>query len=54
MLLPNTGPGIATISPPVWSAIQHSRDTAEECEHARAKARVPPQSPVFARLSKAR
>jgi hypothetical protein len=49
MLLPSSGPGMATISPPVWSAIQHSYDTARECEHARAKARVPPQSPSFAR-----
>jgi len=42
MLLPNSGPGIATISPPVWAAIQHSYDTAKECEHARAKAVLPP------------
>ena len=42
MLLPNSGPGIATISPPVWSAIQHSYDTAKECEKNRAKAVVPP------------
>jgi hypothetical protein len=44
MLLPNNGPGMATISPPVWSAIQHSYDTAKECEKARAKAVVPPAS----------
>jgi hypothetical protein len=44
MLLPNSGPGIATISPPVWSAIQHSYDTAKECEKARAKATLPPAS----------
>jgi hypothetical protein len=49
MLLSNNGPGIATISPPVWSAIQHSFDTAKECEHARAKAVVPRQPPAFAR-----
>jgi hypothetical protein len=44
MLLPNSGPGnsgpgIATISPPVWSATQHSYDAAKECERARAKAK---------------
>jgi hypothetical protein len=44
MLLPSTGPGIATISPPVWSATQHSYDTAKECEKARAKAVPPPAS----------
>jgi len=44
MLLPNSGPGIATISPPVWSAIQHSYDTAKECEKVRAKGAVPPAS----------
>jgi hypothetical protein len=42
MLLPNSGPGIATISPPVWSATRHSYDTAKECEHARAKAVIRP------------
>jgi hypothetical protein len=41
MLLPNFGPGIATVTPPVWAAIEHSYDTAKECERARAKA-VPP------------
>lgn len=49
MLLPNSGPGMATISPPVWSAIQHSYDTAKECERARAKARIPRQSSPFGR-----
>lgn len=44
MLLSNNGPGIATISPPVWSATQHSYDTAKECEKARAKAVAPPAS----------
>jgi hypothetical protein len=48
MLLPNIGPRMATISPPVWSAVQHSYDTAKECERARAKARIPPQSSPFA------
>jgi hypothetical protein len=32
MLLPNNGPGMATISPPVWSAIQHSYDTAKKAK----------------------
>jgi hypothetical protein len=49
MVLPNNGPGIATISPPVWSAILHSYDTAKECERARAKTAVPPQPPALAR-----
>jgi hypothetical protein len=26
----------------VWAAIQHSYDFAKECEHARAKAALPP------------
>ena len=44
MLLPSNAPSLALISPPVWSAIQHSYDTAKECEKARAKAVVPPVS----------
>ena len=49
MALSNNRPGIATISPPVWSAILHSYDTAKECERARAKAKIPPQPPALAR-----
>jgi hypothetical protein len=47
MVLPRTGPGVATISPPVWSAILHSYDTAKECERARVKTPVPAQPPAF-------
>ena len=42
MLLPTNGPGTIRLGATSWATIQHSFDTAKECEDARAKSVVPP------------
>ena len=43
LMLVDSGAPALRIFPDPWSTIQHSFDTAKECEDARAKAVLPPQ-----------
>lgn len=42
-LVLTNGDAKVRVFPETWSTIQHSFDTAKECEDARAKAVIPPQ-----------